>query len=568
MSQKLKIQKDKNHYEYREERQKWVSYLPSKLFYKYGPRPIFEYLSIYAKEYPDRPGLIFYGTNITYKQWDDYSNCVAQFLKSFGIKKGDRVAIFLPTFPGFAIVYMGVLKIGAIVVPCSPAFKEAELEYQIKDSSPRVLFCLDEYMHVVMPVLKKFEIEMVITMGYRDFLNPENWDGVPAEIMKERVFFPSTFELKDIFNKFPPHSPEIFIDIQNDIALIIYTGGTTGLPKGAIHTYETQLYKTASRAQINFYNFFKENMPNYVIQATPIYHISGMLQFNTYLYQGLSIIMFPHFHAIDVLKAIHRYKPEYIFTSTPMNVAMMNNPEINNFTLRSIRRNMIASLGMQLTEEIAAQWGKYIAREAQIAEHSYGLTETHTGDTFMPLDRPVKWGSVGIPAYGEKIKIVSLENKKKVLTKGEVGEIAVFSPSNFKGYWRRPKETSETLIDGWVYTGDIGRFDADGYLYFLGRRKEMIKVSGYSVFPEEVELLMRKHPAVDNCGVKGIPDSRRGEVVKAAVVLKKEFKGKITPAELIQWAEKNMSYYKVPKIIEIRESLPITGTGKILRRLL
>jgi long-chain acyl-CoA synthetase len=223
---------------------------------------------------------------------------------------------------------------------------------------------------------------------------------------------------------------------------------------------------------------------------------------------------------------------------------------------------------MQLTREIAVQWRKFLGQGAEIVEHSFGLTETHTGDTFMPLDRSPKWGSVGIPAYGEEFKIVSLEDQNKLVPLGEMGEIAVNSPSNFKGYWNKPKETAETLIDGWVYTGDIGRFDEDGYIYFLGRKKEMIKVSGYSVFPEEVELLIRNHPAVAQCGVRGIPDARRGEVVKAVVVLKPEYRGKVKDEDLMEWAKEKMSHYKVPKVWEIRDSLPASGTGKILRRLL
>ncbi|MCX5908711.1 MAG: AMP-binding protein, partial [Deltaproteobacteria bacterium] len=173
-----------------------------------------------------------------------------------------------------------------------------------------------------------------------------------------------------------------------------------------------------------------------------------------------------------------------------------------------------------------------------------------------------------IPAYGEEFKIVSFEDKSMVVPLGELGEIAVFSPTNFKGYWNKPKETAETLIDGWVYTGDTSRFDEDGYIYWLGRKKEMIKVSGFSVFPDEVELLMRNHPAVAQCGVRGIPDPRKGEVVKAAVVLNPEFRGRMSSDELISWAKGNMSHYKVPQVIEIRNSLPTSGTGKTLRRLL
>jgi long-chain acyl-CoA synthetase len=546
----------------------WPTYLSPELRFERGKRPLFEYLAIHAQEHPNRPALIFYGKEITYKDWEDRSNSVAQFLISSGIQKGDRVALFLPTFPGFAIGSLGIAKMGGIMTACSPAFKEAELEYQLKDSGARILFCLDEYMGIVEPVLKKVPIEKVVVTGYGDFLDQGADDELPDEVRKKRSFFSAAVEFQDIFQRYPPLPPQVSVDVDRDIALLAYTGGTTGLPKGAIHTFGTVIHKTASRAQINFFNLFKEEKDHYVLQMTPIYHISGMLQFNSYLYRGLSQVMFPHFHALDALKAIDRYKPELLFTVTPMNIAMMNHPDLHKFNLRSIRRNLAASLGMQLTREIADRWRKFLSEGAEVVEHSYGLTETHTGDTFMPLDRPPQWGSVGIPAYGEEFRIVSWEDKNKVVPLGEIGEIAVLSPSNFKGYWNRPDQTAETLVDGWVYTGDIGKFDEDGYVYFLGRKKEMIKVSGFSVFPEEVELLLKNHPAVAQCGVKGILDERKGEVVKAVVVLNPEFQGRVSPQELIDWAKEKMSHYKVPQRIEFRESLPASGTGKILRRLL
>jgi long-chain acyl-CoA synthetase len=329
------------------------------------------------------------------------------------------------------------------------------------------------------------------------------------------------------------------------------------------------IYKTACVAQISYHGLYKPGPSRYILQMAPLYHIMGMLQFNSNLYKGLSQIIFPRFEPLQALKAIDQYKPELLYTVTPMNIAMMNHPEIGKYNLKSIRRNRVSSLGIQLTAEIADRWQNYLQEGAEIVESSYGLTETHTGDTFMPLDRPIKWGAVGIPTYGEEFKIVSFEDKNKIMPLGKMGEFAVLAPCNFIGYWKKPQETAETLIDGWVYTGDMGRFDEDGYLYFLGRKKEMIKVSGYSVFPEEVEVFLNRHPAVENCGVRGIPDEKKGEVIKAVVVLKEEFKGRVTFEELIEWAKGKMSFYKVPKIVEIRDSLPRHGgTGKILRRLL
>ena len=547
----------------------WPSYLSRDLRLEMGEQPLFDYLTRHARQDPERPGLVFFNREISFREWDWMSNAFARFLIAAGIKKGDRVALFLPTTPAFAITYLGILKAGATLTACSPAFKEWELEYQLQDSEARVLVCLDEYMETVHSVLGKVPLEKIVVTGHRDFLKTSGIEEVPEEYVRERRHFPNTVELLDILQGYDSNPPNVKIDLHKDLALLQYTGGTTGLPKGAMHTFYNAIYKTACIAQISYHGLYKTGVSRYILQMAPLYHIMGMLQFNSNLYKGLSQIILPRFDPLQALKAIDRYHPELLYTITPMNIGMMNHPDIEKYNLRSIRRNRVSSLGIQLTAEIADRWRKYLGEGAEIVESSYGLTETHTGDTFMPLDRPIKWGSVGIPTYGEEFKIVSFEEKNKVMELGEMGEIAVSAPCNFIGYWKKPKESAETLIDGWVYTGDMGRFDEDGYLYFLGRKKEMIKVSGYSVFPEEVEVFLNRHPAVENCGVKGVADEKKGEVIKAVVVLKPEFKGKIIPEQLMEWSKEKMSFYKVPRIIEIREELPRHGgTGKILRRLL
>ena len=553
-------------------RRNWPGYLSPELRFEMGEQPLHAYLSGHARNHADRPALIFFNRTITFREFDEMSNAFARFLIHEGIRKGDRVAILLPTSAAFAVVYLGILKAGATVTACSPAFREWELEYQLSDSGARILIALDEYMGIVQPVLKKVPLEKLVITGHRDFLAKDSTktstNSVPDEYARERVRFPDTLELLEILDRFEKTAPDIEIDLRRDIALIQYTGGTTGLPKGAMHTFYSVIYKTACTAQVAYHGLFEGVEEPCTLHMAPIYHIAGMLQFNTNLYKGIGQILFPRFDPLLAMQAIDRYRPECLATTTPMNIAIMNHPDVSRYNLKSIRRNRISSLGITLTEEIADRWRRYIADGAVIMEASYGLTETHTGDTFMPLDRPIKWGAMGIPQYGEEIRIVSFEDRTQELPAGEMGEIAVFSPSNFIGYWNKPKETVDTLIGGWVYTGDMGRVDEDGYLWFLGRAKEMIKVSGYSVFPEEVEVFINRHPAVENCGVKGVADPKKGEVIKAVVVLKEAFQGKVTPDDIMEWAKGKISYYKVPRIVEIRDSLPKSGTGKILRRML
>jgi long-chain acyl-CoA synthetase len=226
---------------------------------------------------------------------------------------------------------------------------------------------------------------------------------------------------------------------------------------------------------------------------------------------------------------------------------------------------MGTSFGVALTEEIAKEWQEF-TKGSPVWETGWGLTETHTCDTFMPYDG-IKFGSNGIPVFDTDIRIVDQATGKE-LGPNEQGEIVVRNPGVFKGYWNKPEDTAATLRDGWVYTGDIGFLDSDGYLHFLGRVKEMIKCSGYSVFPEDVEIMLLNHPAVAQVGVIGIPDPVRGESIKAFIVLKPEYKGKISEEDIISWSKEKMAAYKYPRAIEFRSSLPATSAGKVLRRLL
>jgi long-chain acyl-CoA synthetase len=243
----------------------------------------------------------------------------------------------------------------------------------------------------------------------------------------------------------------------------------------------------------------------------------------------------------------------------------MNHPEAKKFDLSSLRQTNCTSFGIALTEEIAALWRDFTGG-APVLESGYGLSETHTCDVFMPPDQ-IKFGANGIPVFDTDIRIVDPATGRE-LPVGQQGEILIRNPGVFKGYLNNPEGTTATLRNGWVYTGDIGRFDQDGYLYFLGRIKEMIKCSGYSVFPEDVEVMLINHPAVAQAAVIGIPDPARGERVKAFIVLKPEYKGQVSPEEIINWSKQNMAAYKYPRTVEFRDQLPMTGAGKILRRLL
>ena len=270
------------------------------------------------------------------------------------------------------------------------------------------------------------------------------------------------------------------------------------------------------------------------------------------------------FDPLAVLQAIDRYQVTYWYSIAPMNVACMQVSGADQFDLGSLRRNPVTSFGISFTEPLAQQWQAFTRGPCISCEAAYGLSETHTMDTGMPYDA-IRWGTHGRPMPGVTVRIVDPDTGAEVPT-GEMGEITLLSPGNFKGYWNKPEATAATLKDGWVWTGDMGLVDEHGYLTFAGRTKEMIKVSGYSVFPEEVETILIKHPAVKQAAVIGQPDPDKGEVVKAFLVLQPG--ASVTAEEIVAWSRQNMATYKTPRHVRFIDELPVTGAGKMLRRLL
>jgi long-chain acyl-CoA synthetase len=350
------------------------------------------------------------------------------------------------------------------------------------------------------------------------------------------------------------------VDISlDDLALMTYTSGSTGLPKGAMLTHGNVLFKISSAARS-----YALRSDDVLIAVAPLYHIAGM-SFGVCLpvFGGATTVLFYRFDPLAVAQALERYRVTWWYSVAPMNVALMQLPGARDMDWSALRLNPVTSFGIAYTEALAQQWRTFTPNCIS-SEAAYGLSETHTIDTTMPQDA-IRWGTHGKPLPGNIVRIVDPQNDHE-LPAGEVGEITIRGPGNFKGYWNKPQATAATLRDGWVYTGDMGKVDADGYLTFLGRFKEMIKVSGYSVFPEEVEVILIKHPAVSQAAVIGKPDAEKGEVVCAFIVRKPG--EELTPESLIIWARENMAAYKVPRDVRFVDALPTTGAGKVLRRLL
>ena len=524
-------------------------------------QPLHEYLRTHARERGGHPACIWYGHAMSYAELDAASDAFAARLQAIGVKKGEPVVLFLNNCPQYLVAHFGIQKIGAIVCPSGPLNKEHELAYQVNDLKARVIVAAAPLLPVVRKVQPGSSLEHVFVVHYADLLPAEPTLDLPAELAAERKTERSVPEGCEDFlavMRADAKPQPVAIDMD-DVALMTYTSGTTGLPKGAMLSYGNALFKTRAAADCN-----GVGPADVLLSIAPLYHIAGMLMgVNVPVLSGAASVLLHRFDPRAALQAIAAYKVSWWYSIAPMNVACMQVPDIAGFDLRSLKMNPVTSFGIAFTEPLALQWRSH-APNCTSFEAAYGLSETHTCDTYTPHHAP-RWGTQGVAVPGVKIRIVDADTQAD-LPAGEVGEIVLTSPGTFKGYWNKPEATAATLRNGWVHTGDMGRIDADGYLTFIGRFKEMIKVSGYSVFPEEVETILIKHPAVAQAAVIGQPDAEKGEVVKAFIVRKP---GAALEADaLVAWARDNMASYKAPRAVSFIDALPTTGAGKVLRRLL
>lgn len=524
-------------------------------------RPLHEHLRQHARERPDKTAYVWYGRAISYAELDRTSDAFAARLAELGVGKGEPVALFMNNCPQYVMAHYGIQKLGAIVCPCSPLFKEHELQYQLDDLKARVIVAAQPLLPLVDRVRAQTALQHVFAVRYTDLLPDEPSIVVPAELLamrQEAAALPPGCEDFLAVTDSCAAAPHVELDLD-DVALMTYTSGTTGLPKGAMLTYRNALFKTAAAAECN--GVQQQHM---LLAVAPLYHIAGMVVgVNVTVYTGATSVLLFRFDPLACLQAIEHYRVNYWYSIAPMNVACMQLPGAKAHDLSSLSMNSVTSFGITFTEALALQWREF-APNCRSCESGYGLSETHTVDTFMPA-HAVRWGTHGIAIPGNQIRILDPATGAPVAP-GLPGEIVLRSPGVFKGYWNNPQATAKTLRDGWVHTGDMGHLDADGYLTFTGRFKEMIKVSGYAVFPEQVESILLKHPAVAQAAVIGVPHASKGEVVRAFIVLKP---GHYTDADaLIAWSRDNMSAYKAPYEVRFIDRLPATGAGKVLRRLL
>ena len=551
---------------------------------EYPDEPLYALLDNIVKKHPDAPSTLWSGVTRTFSEVKDHADRIANFLVSRGIKKGDRVGIFLPNLPQYPPIFFGILKTGAIAVTCNPSYTAGELNFQLNDAGVKAVFCMDDkrFTPMTYKAIEGTDVDTVIVCSVKSFLPKAKavLGGLLGKIPKSTHYVDDvTFFYDSIVTEFPPESPDVEIDPKNDLALILYTGGTTGTPKGAMLTHRN-LYSNVM--QIDEWiqlippeggnpEKLKGGVDIYV-GALPWYHSYGLTltMIASYLI-GSAVICIPDPRAgkpplTELLADVQKYKGTVMHCVPALYAGMVNHPNVGDYDLSSIKA--CGSGAAPLPPELAKN---FEAATGSLVFEGYGLTETspmtHANPSFTDLR---KFGAIGVPIPDTLSVIVDMETGDKVLPQGETGEIAVHGPQVFKGYWNKEKETADVFrkIGGKDYflTGDIGHIDEDGFFVISDRKKDMVNVGGLKAYPREIEDTLYEHPSIAMAAAIGVPrdDDTGNEFVKAFVVLKDG--ETTTPDEIIAWAKDKLAGYKRPREVEIVSELPVSTAGKVLRR--
>ncbi|MFQ5859883.1 MAG: long-chain fatty acid--CoA ligase, partial [Anaerolineae bacterium] len=518
-----------------------------------------------ARKYPDHTALIFNDAKIAFREYNEAVDRFAAALQGLGIKKGDRVAVHLLNCPQFPIAYYAVLRIGGIVVPCNPVYTAREMRHQLKDSGAEVMVTLSLMYPIIKQIRAETKLRHVIVANIKTYLPPllrilftlfrEKKGGHRVDISGDA----NTYWFTDLLAQAPakPQPVEVTWD---DTAVLMYTGGTTGVSKGAqlihqnilVNAVQCKVWINAGEAQ------------DISLTALPLYHSFAMTTcMNLDTLVGAAMLLIPDPRDLeDVLKNITKHKPTFYPGVPAMYVAINNYPDLSKYDLSSIKS--CVSGAAPLPPEVQKRFQELTG--ARLAE-GYGLSEASPVTHANPIWGDNRVGTIGVPWPDTEVKIVDAETGEQVLGVGQAGELCIRGPQVMKGYWNMPEETAYTLREGWLYTGDIAVMDEDGYFKIVDRKKDMILgAGGYNIYPREIEDVLYEHPKVLEVAAAGVPVPGKGERVKAYVVLKEGETA--TEEEIITFCRENLAPYKVPKFVEFRADLPKTIVGKILRRVL
>jgi long-chain acyl-CoA synthetase len=533
------------HYDY------WV-----RPHYNYPRRPLTDILRIAASDVPDKPATTFLGATLTFAEIKERSDRFATALARSGIVKGDRVGVMLPNCPQYLVAVFGILRVGAIVVNINPLYTPREVAVVAQDSAMRLLVVLDALAPVAMAARDQTKIERMIVTSAAEY----SVHNAPCPSVE------GAERLCDVLAGVEtPQLPRVQIDPENDVAVLQYTGGTTGVPKGAMLTHYNIFSNVVQTTTLHIPSL-RRGDERYLL-VIPFFHIYGFtvgLMAGTWL--GAQQILIPKYDVDALLSAIRDHRPTYLPAVPTIFISLLNHPRTRESGLDKIRafNSGSAPLPLEVLEQFEQLTGGMLSE-------GYGLSEaspvTHTSPT-LSVRKP---GSVGIPLSDTDMKVVDLVEGNTEVERGTEGELCIAGPQIMKGYWNRPDETASAIRTDasgrrWLYTGDIATVDEDGFTYIVQRKKDMIIVSGFNVYPGEVESVLFTHPAVMEACVIGIPDPYRGEAVKAFVVLKPGVSA--TVDDLQAHCARDLAEFKRPSQVVIRETLPKTAVGKILRRVL
>ena len=518
-----------------------------------------EALTRNARQFPDKTALLYMGKKISYRELEGLVNRFGRALMEMGVTKGDKVAMLLPNIPQIVVAVYATFRIGAVAVMNNPLYTERELEYQLNDSDSKALVTLDLLLPRALKLKGKSKIETIITCHINDYLpfpKKQLFPFVKKQMYRKVEPHKGVYEFLDLIGRYPD-SPLENAAAWDDLAALIYTGGTTGVSKGVMLTHAN----TSSNVQ-QFASWFPDlkKGEDSVLAVYPFFHSAGFTAIqNNSIWMAITNILVPRPEPAIVLEMLKKYKPTYLPAVPTIYVGLLSTEEFRKMDLSFIKGffSGAAPLAADTLQQMKDLTGATMLEV-------YGLTETTPVATVTPWGGTIKPGTVGVPVPNTDVKIVDVETGKEEMKQGVPGEIIIKGPQVMKGYYKKPEETAAVLKDGWLYTGDIGFFDEDGYLSIVDRKKDMIIASGYNIYPREIDEILFEHPKILEACSFGVPDPYRGETVKAFIVVKPG--ETLTEEEVSQWCKEKLAAYKVPKMIEFVDALPKSAIGKILRR--
>ncbi|UCG19831.1 MAG: long-chain fatty acid--CoA ligase [Deltaproteobacteria bacterium] len=523
--------------------------------------PLHRQLEKAARDFPQVTATEFVGARLTYQQLADHVSRFAASLSGLGVQPGDRVAIMLPNCPQTIISYYAVLTIGGVAVMTNPMYVEREMIHQFNDAGVKVLVGLDHLFPRIDKVWKQTQVEHLVITSIRDYLPfPLNL-LYPLKAKKQNLnmkvpYSGSIHSFKELVKNSPGNPPRPEVDMA-EVALLQYTGGTTGVAKGVMLTHSNLAVNVA---QITTWLTDIRRGHERFLCVVPIFHVLGMTAvMNWPICMGCTMTLVPKFEIKDFLKTITKTRPTIAILVPTILTAMVNYPEISKYDISSI--NYVVSGSAPLPIEIMNRFEEITG---SVILEGYGLTESSPVTHVNPVKSKRKAGSIGIAIPSTDVRIMDLETGTKEEQIGQTGELVIKGPQVMKGYWNMDEETAQTIKDGWLYTGDIAHMDEDGFVFIVDRKKDMIIAGGFNIYPRDIDEVLYEHPKIADAVTIGVPDEYRGETVKVFVVVKPG--ETLTEEEVIAHCKEKLAAYKVPRLVEFRDELPKTMVGKVLRK--